>query len=329
MDRRAFVAALAGSVMLPLPAGLLAQGQGPVRRIGYLSAFSRPDIETFVVLLRPELDKLGWTEGRNLVLLEVRTTEGRNERLPALAAELVAQRPDLVLVQSAPATRAMMQATTSIPLVMIGVGNPLETGVVANLAKPGGNVTGSGYLADESILKLLQLLKEAVPRLRSVALFVNPSNEGAAPLVKQFRADAASQGMRVQVVEVTGPADFDAAFAAILREGIEAILLPPEPLIRGNRAAISSFALAHGLPLAITGSSIYLSPGALMSYGPTTAQYAQLTARYIDRILRGAKPGDLAIEQPSRFELAISVATAKALGLSLSDALLQRADQLR
>jgi len=327
MDRRAFVA-LAGSVVVPLPAGVRAQGHGPMRRIGYLSAFSRPDIEIFLALLRPELDRLGWTEGRNLVFLEVRTTEGRNERLPALAAEIAAQQPDLVLVQSAPATRAMMQATTSIPLVMIGVGNPLEMGVVANLAKPGGNVTGSGYLADESILKLLQLLKEAVPRLRSVALFVNPSNEGAAPLVRQFRTDAATQGMRLQLVEVTGPADFDAAFAAIRREGTESILLPPEPLIRGNRASIASFAQAHGLPLAITGSSIYLAPGALMSYGPTTAQYAQLTARYIDRILRGGRPGDLAIEQPSRFELAISTVAAQALGLALSDALLQRADRI-
>jgi putative ABC transport system substrate-binding protein len=132
----------------------------------------------------------------------------------------------------------------------------------------------------------------------------------------------------LQLVEVTGPADFDAAFAAIRREGTESILLPPEPLIRGNRASIASFAQAHGLPLAITGSSIYLAPGALMSYGPTTAQYAQLTARYIDRILRGGRPGDLAIEQPSRFELAISTVAAQALGLALSDALLQRADRI-
>jgi putative ABC transport system substrate-binding protein len=213
---------------LAVIASLAGASPASPRRIGFLSAFTRADIETFVGLMRPELDRLGWNEGRSVVYLELRTSEGRNERLPSMAVELVAQAPDVILVQSVPAARAVMQATKSIPVVMIGVGNPVETGIVASLVRPGGNVTGSSYLADESILKLLQLMKEAVPLARSVALFVNPSNDAAPPLVRRFRDEVATHRMRLQVVEVKVPEDFDAAFAAILREGTEAMLLPPE-----------------------------------------------------------------------------------------------------
>jgi putative tryptophan/tyrosine transport system substrate-binding protein len=326
-DRRTFLAATGGA-LLGLSTDLRAQGPAAPRRIGFLSAFARPEVEALVAELRPELEKLGWTDGRNIVFLEPRTTEGRNDRLPAIAAEIVAQSPDLILVQSAPATRALMQATKTIPIVMVGVGNPAEYGMVADLRKPGGNVTGASYLADESTRKTLQLLKEAAPRLRSVAVFSNPSNEAAAPMVKLVRLDAEALGMQFQVVEVTGPSQFESAFAAILRAKSESILLPPEPLIRTNRGAIAGFAGVHGLALAIVGSSRYLPPNGLLSYGPTTNQYAQIAARYIDRILRGAKPGDLPVEQPARFELAINLGTAKALGLTIPQALQQRADVL-
>jgi len=327
MDRRTFVA-ITGGALLGLSPNLRAQGQAPTRRVGFLSAFSRTDIEVFLGLLRPELEKLGWTDGRNIVLLEPRTTEGRNERLPSVASELVSHAPDLILVQSAPATRALMQATKSIPIVMIGVGDPVGYGIVADFGKPGGNVTGSSYLADESARKLLQLLKEAAPRLRSVALFTNPSNEGAAGLIKQVRADALALGMQAQVVEISGPGDLEPAFEAIRRANTESILLPPEPLIRSNRVAIANFAQTHGLPLAIVGSRLVLPESGLIAYGPTTAQYAQLTARYVDRILKGAKPGDLPVEQPARFELVISFKTAKALGLTIPQTLLLRADEV-
>jgi putative tryptophan/tyrosine transport system substrate-binding protein len=327
MDRRAFVA-LAGGALLGLSHKLRAQGQGTTRRIGFLSAFPRADIEAFLGQLRTELEKLGWTDGRNIVLLEPRTTEGRNDRLPFVAGELVAQGPDLILVQTAPATRALMQATKTIPIVMIGVGNPVELGIVAGFVRPGGNVTGSSYLADEFARKLLQLLKEAAPRLRSVAMFVNPSNEAAAPFVKQMRLDAVALGMQAQIVEVSSKGDFEAAFAAIRRENTESILLPPEPLIQSNRDAIAGFAQTHGLPLAVVGSSRALPASGLIAYGPTRAEYVQITARYIDRILKGAKPSDLPIEQPTKFELAINLKTAKALGLTVPQVLLQRADEV-
>jgi putative ABC transport system substrate-binding protein len=305
----------------------LAHGQLAPRRIGVLSAFARAEVEAVIKELRAELEKLGWSEGRNIAFLELRTTEGRNERLLSVAAELVAQSPDLILVQSTPAARALMQATKAIPIVMIGVGNPAAAGIVADLGRPGGNVTGSSYLVDESVGKTLQLLKEAAPRLRSVALFVNPSNSEAAAL-RQLRADAAAMGLQTQVVEVGGPGDFERAFAAIRREGSESILLPPEPLIRSSRVAVADFAQAHRLPLAVVGSGRYLPAGGLISYGPTTLQYAQITARYVDRILKGAKPGDLPVEQPSRFELVINMKTARALGLTIPQSVLQRADEV-
>jgi len=327
MDRRTFVA-VTGGVLLGLAPSRGAQGQAATRRIGMLSAFARAEVEAFLALLRPELEKLGWTEGRNIAFLELRTTEGRNERLPSMAGELVAEGPDVILVQSVPATRALMQATKSIPVVMVGVGSPVELGLVADYRRPGGNVTGASYLADESARKLLQLLKEAAPRLRSVAVLANPTNDAAAAYVRQMRADAAALGMQAPIVDVAGPDDFEAAFAAIRRANAESIILPPEPLIRSKRGAIADFAQAHGLALAVVGSSRYLPAGGLISYGPTTAQYAQMAAGYVDRILRGAKPGDLPVEQPSRFELALNLKTARALGLTIPQALLQRADEV-
>ena len=326
MDRRAFMASAAGAVFA-LSSDLPARSHATMRRIGYLSPFARADVETQIRELRAELEKLGWTDGQNIVLL-VRTTEGENARLPSVAGELIAERPDLILVQSTPATRALMHATKSIPIVMVGVGNPLESGIIADYRKPGGNVTGASYLADESIGKLLQLLKEAAPRLRSVAVFVNPSNEAAAEGVKQIRAHAAALGMRAQVVEVSGKPDFERAFAAIRGANTESVLLIPEPLIRSNRGAIADFAQTQGLPLAVVGSSRYLPASGLIAFGPTSQQYARLAARYVDRILNGAKPGDLPVEQPAQFELVINLKTAKALGLTIPQSLLQRADDV-
>jgi len=326
-NRRRFLT-IAGGALLPLSLTPRAHGQAKTRRIGFLSPFPRADIEGFVNQLRSELEKLGWIDGRNIVWLDPRMAEGRNERLAALAAELVAQGPDVILVHSAPATRALMHTTMTIPVVMVAVGNPVELGIVPNLRNPGGNVTGSTFLADESVRKLLQLLKEAAPGVRSVALFINPTNEAATPLLKLMQVDTAAMGLRAQVVEVSNPVDFELAFAAIRRENTESILLIPEPLIRSKRDAIGDFAQRHGLPLAVVGSGRFLPAGGLIAYAPALAQYPQLTARYIDRILKGANPGDLAVEQPTKFELVINLKTARALGLTLPESILARADEL-
>ncbi len=327
IDRRKFVA-LTGGAAVGLSATVSAQGQTPMRRIGLLTAFPRARVEPFLAELRLELDKLGWTDGRNIVVLEPRTAEGANDRLPVLAAELVSQAPDLLLVQTAPATRALVQATKSIPIVMVGVGTPVELGIVSDYKKPGGNVTGSSYLADELARKLLQFLKEASPRLQSVALFVNPSNEAAPALVKQMRADAKALGMQAQIVEVSSNSDFEAALAAIRLAHTESIVLPPEPLIQTNREAIAAFAKTHGLLLAVVGNRGSLPATALFGYGPTSLEYAKATARYVDRIFKGAKPGDLPVEQPTRFNLVINLKVAAALGLTIPQAMLLRADEV-
>jgi ABC-type uncharacterized transport system substrate-binding protein len=327
MRRRTLVAVAAG-VLLPASPVLRAQAQPAPHRIAYLSAFARTDVDVVLGLIRAELEKLGWTDGRNIVLLEPRTSESRNELLPALAAEIVTQGPDLILVQSLPATRALMQATKSIPIVMYAVGNPVEAGIVADYRKPGGNVTGSSYMANEYARKLLQLLKEAAPGLRSVAVFANPSNEAAAVFSKQMRADAVALGLQAQIVEVLGPGDFEAAFAAIRSANTQAILLPPESLILSKRQAIAGFAQTHRLPLAVVGVGRTLPASGLMAFGPARDEYAQLAARYVDQILRGAKPGDLAVEQTTRFTLVINLNSAKALGVAIPPSLLLRADEV-
>lgn len=327
VDRRAFVTALAGT-LLGLSANLRGQVPATPRRIGYLSSAARADADGFLKLLRPELEKLGWTDNGNIVLLEARTTEGSYERLPSVASELVAQGPDLILVQSVPAALALVEATKTIPIVMVGVGNPVELGIVADFARPGGNITGSSYLANEFGGKLLQLLKEAAPRLRSVAVFNNPTNQHAASYIDKMNAEAVALGMRAQRIDVTGEGDLDVAFAALRRANTESILLPPEPVIMSKRDAIAGFAQTHGLPLAVVGYGRSLPASGLMAFGPTRNEYARLAARYVDRILRGAKPGNLAIEQPTQFSLVINLRSAKALGLTIPQALLQRADEV-
>jgi putative tryptophan/tyrosine transport system substrate-binding protein len=325
--RRTFIK-MAGNAALLWSAGRQALAQPTAPRIVFLSAFARADAESHYALLRPELAKLGWTDGRNIHLLAPKTSEGKNELLPAMATELVAQAPDVILVQSLPATRAAMQATKAIPIVMMFVGSPVEYGIVADYRKPGGNVTGSKYPNEEATGKLLQLLKEASPRLRSAALFINPSNEAATTHARQTQADASALGLQLQVLEVQAKGDFEAAFDSIRSAGTESIVLPPEALVLAHRDLIAGFAQKQGLLLAVVGNSRSLPASGLMAFGPVRAEYAAMTARYIDRILRGAKPGDLAIDQPTRFELTLNLKTAKALGLSLPQSLLLRADEL-
>lgn len=267
-------------------------------------------------------------EGRTITLLEPRTSEGRNDRLPALAAEVVALAPDVIAVWSAPATRALMQATATIPIVMVSVGDPVAYGIVRSYTEPGGNVTGASFLVNESSRKTLELLKEVAPRIASVAVFINPTNEGAEPYLREIRAAGKMLGLRIHSVEVVAAKDFEAAFAAIRRERIEALLLAPEPLQRLHRVAVGRFAAEQRLPMALVGDPRFLDAGGLITYGPSVDQYPPLTARYIDRILRGADPAKLAIEQPAKFALGINLVSARALGLEISASLLARADQV-
>ena len=327
ISRRALVALTGASLLLASQSG---RTQAPVtkRRIGFLSAFPRATVDAFLSELRPELDKLAWSEGRNIELLEPRTTEGRNELLPSAAAEVISLGPDLILVQTVPATRALIQATKSIPIVMVGVGTPVELGLITDYGKPGGNVTGTSYLADELARKLMQFLKEAAPDLKSVALFINPSNEAAAALIRQTKADAMALGLVAQILEVAGKEDFESAFTAIRRAKTESILIPPEALIQSNREAIAAFAQTERLPLAVVGQRRVLPASGLFAYGPAPLQYARATARYVDRILKGAKPSEIPVEQPTRFSLVVNLKTANALGLTIPEGMLLRADEI-
>ena len=326
MKRRRFVLHGVGA-SLACAIGRPARGQATPRRIVLLTLFTRADSDVLFGMIRTELQKLGWTDGAN-VRLELRSTEGRTDLLPAAASDIVAQAPELLLAQTLPATRALMQATKSIPILMISVGNPVEHGLVSNYRKPGGNVTGSVYPADEVMRKLLQLLKEAAPRLRSVSVFINPSNEAAAPMARLLRTDALAMGLELHVVEVMAKGDFEAAFEAIRSAKAQAILLPPEPLIVSQRESIAGFAKSLGLLMAVAGSSRGLPASGLMAFTPSRIEFAQIAARQADRILRGAKPGELPIELPARFDLVINLRAAKALGLTIPQSLLLRADEV-
>jgi len=305
-----------------------AQPTERIRRVAWLSAFPSADLREPHKTLKAELEKLGWVGGRNVEVLEPRSSEGRSDRLPELAADIVRAAPDVIVVQSAPATRALMKATTTIPVVMMGVGDPVSYGIVKSYTTPGGNVTGASYLVNESTLKTLELLKELAPKLASVANFVNPTNEASGPGLAHLRASAQRLGIRVDAVEVRTPADFDAAFASITSLGSESILLWPEALVRSQRARIGRFAGEHRLPMAMVGAPTLLDAGGLLTYGPSSTQYPVLVARYVDRILRGAAPGGLPIEQPTKFELGLSLVSARALGLDVPASVLSRADEV-
>jgi ABC-type uncharacterized transport system substrate-binding protein len=274
------------------------------------------------------LHKLGWIDGQTIIVLEPRSAEGRNERLSGLAAEVLKADPRIIVVFGAPATRVLQQATASIPIVMWSVGDPVEYGLVASLAKPGGNVTGTSTLVNETGGKLVELLKEAVPSVTSVAVFINPGNQGAAPYVRQARAVAEALRLKVQVLEVQSPNDFEGALAAIARERTEAIILPPEPLIRSQRKRVAEFAAQRHLPLVLHGPPVLLEGGGLLTYGSKLEAYPRIVASYVDRILKGARPADLPVQQPTEFELGVNLKTAKALGLTIPPSLLARADEI-
>jgi len=312
-DRRSFLVAatsLAAGAALAQPAG------GP-RRIAFLTAFDSSAVDALVKPLLAELDKLGWHEGRTITLLESRFANGQYDRLPAMAAELVALKPDVILVASAPATLALMKATSTIPIVMVSVGDPVAYGIVRSLAEPGGNVTGAAFMADESARKAVALLKEIAPRTRIVAVFAHPENAGYPQLVRVLTETAPALKVEIKIVDVRAAADFAPAFAAILRLRADALLVIPEPLIISQRFAIAKFAAENKLPLAIVGNKRLLDAGPLLTYGPARDVYPALAARYVDRILRGANPAKLPVEQPTKFELGLNDATATALGLTI------------
>ena len=318
------VALLLGSA----PLGAEAQPTGKVSRIGYLSPFSpaeelaRPSFEAFPQGLR----ELGWIPRRN-VSIEYRWAEEKYDRLPALAAELVRLNVDVIVAASLPAAFAAKRATTTIPIVFVGLGDPVSTGLVTGLARPGGNITGLSGLALELSGKRLELLKEVVPRLSRVALLANPAHPMATPMIRETHTAARTVAVRLQIFEVREPRELTEAFEAMDRERPDALLVLQDPLFHSRRKEILALVAKRRLP-AVYVEAGWVPAGGLMSYAPSVADMHRRAATYVDKILKGAKPGELPVAQPTKFELAINLKTARALGLTIQPSLLLRADQV-
>ena len=311
--------------MASQPVAASAQPTRTVRRIAYLSS-GAPEAPEDIEQQNAALRKLGWFEGRNL-LVERRYANGRAELLHTLAEELIRLKVELIVTSGTPATLAAKGATNTIPIVFGSAGDPVRSGLVASFAKPGGNITGYTIAAPQINSKRLQMLHELLPSVQRVGVLENSIN----PYFRQARADleqAARQlGMQLLFVEVGAASELPSAVAEVSRRGGQALLVGPDDLFYENRVELMQAALKHSLPT--TASRLYIREiGGLIAYGPTMAENNARAAAFIDRILRGAKPADLPVEQPTKFELVINMNTAKALGLTIPQSLLARADEV-
>jgi putative ABC transport system substrate-binding protein len=275
---------------------------------------------------REGLRELGYVEGQNIVI-ESRWAEGNYDRLPGLAAELVSLKVDVIVTYAPPAIQAAKQATGAIPIVMAVVIEPVATGFVASLARPGGNITGLSLMAPELVGKQLEILKEVVPKVSRVALLGNPANAGTAPQVRHAQDAAQAFGVRLQTLEVRGPSEIDSAFGAMTRERAGAVIVLVDAMLVDHRTQIADLATKRRLP-AVYGITDHAEAGGLMAYGANVNDRFRRAAYYVDRILKGAKPADLPVEQPTKFELIINLKAAKQIGLTIPPNVLARADRV-
>jgi putative ABC transport system substrate-binding protein len=312
------------------PLAAVAQQAGRVARVGYLSNIAPPSTEELMkgIAANPfwtAMRELGWMEGQNMV---VERRWGQSpDQLGAAAAELVRLKVDVIVANGTPAPLAARRATSAIPIVMVGAGDPVATGLVSSLAKPGGNVTGTSNQNPETTGKRLQLTKEVVPGLSRLAVLWNAANPVNALVVKEAKAAAQTLGLQVQSVEVRGPDDFETALPAAVSGGAGALFVADDSFLFQYRTRIADFAAQHRLPTMFS-FRLFVDAGGLMSYGPILADLTRRAAAYVDKILRGAKPVDLPVEQPTKFELVINLKTAKALGLTIPQSVLVRADEI-
>lgn len=321
MDRRTFLGTLTGTL---LAAPLAADAQ-PARnaRIGVL-IFSTPATDPNLPVWRDALRRLGWMEGGNLTI-EYRYGEGRIERLSQYAVELVQLKPDLIFALGGDVAPFVKNATSTVPIVVVVSNDPVQAGLIASLARPGGNVTGLTFLLSDLAAKRLEMLRLIAPRIARVGILWNPDH--ADPDFRETQAAAPKLGVEIVSLEVRRPDDFEAAFKTALRDRIDSLIVVSSRLMTRERARILEFATAHRLPVA-TGWGAWAEGGALFTYGPNIDDVVRRSAMYVDKILRGARPADLPVEQPTRFELVISLKTAKALGLTVPPSILQRADHV-
>jgi putative ABC transport system substrate-binding protein len=326
MTARSLIGAALSLVLLSARLAAEAQQPSTVPHIGFLwtgwPAETAPRFDEF----RQGLRELGYVEGRTIEI-ESRWAEGRLERLPDLAVELVGLKVDVIVATSTPTALAAKNATVTIPIVFVTAGDPVGSGLVAGIARPKGNVTGLSLLAPELVARQLQLLKEAVPRASRVAVLSNPDNPYTPLMVKETEAAARSLDVRLQLLGLRGPDALDSAFSAIAKERPSALLVLFDPLLFNLRTRIAELANKHRLP-AMYAHREFAETGGLMAYGADVRENFRRAPTYVNLILKGAKPGELPVEQPTKFHFVINVKTARALGLTIPPSVLARADEV-
>ena len=327
MERRTFLGVITGG-LLTAPLAANAQRATKIPHVGFLSPSSVSDPRTarYFQAFRQGLRDAGYVEGRSIVI-ESRWAEGKYNRLAALAAELVRLEIAVIVTYGGAATQATRRVTGTVPIVMAVVQEVESTGLVSSLAHPGGNITGTSSMAPELVQKQLQILKEVVPKVSRIALLGNPAQPGHGPQVRRATDAARELGVSVRVLEARDPSEIDKAFAVMTTEQTNAVIVLPDSMLLDHRTQIANRAIQGRLPM-VSAIGEHAEAGGLLAYGPSIADMFHRAATYVDKILKGAKPGDLPIEQPTKFGLVINLKTAKVLGLTIPASLLQRADQV-
>jgi putative tryptophan/tyrosine transport system substrate-binding protein len=323
VDRRAFIAALLAILAAPLAAKSQPE---KVHRIGFLGgAAPTPPYAHLMEALRQRLHDLGYVEGKNLAI-EYRWADGKYERLPSLAAELLRLKVEIIVTQGAPAAKAAKDATRTVPIVMVIAGEPVATGLVASIARPGGNITGSTFFFAELNAKRVELLKEVLPHASRIAVLGNRNNPAMRPVFDATEQVAKSLRMEHQRVEIRGPEELPHAFSEMAKGRIDGIVVIEDGMLIANARQVADLATKHRLPT--IGFREYVDAGGLLAYAVNFPAIWRRGGDFIDKILKGAKPNDLPIEQPTKFELVINLKTAKALGLTIPQSVLLRADEV-
>lgn len=329
MKRREVIAAFAGAAAWPL--AVWAQQRKNVPRIGFLvtASIETPEGRAIFKAFDQGLREHGYVDGQN-VLVEVRAADSNVERFPALANELVGLNVDLIVASNTPAARAAQQATTTIPIVVPVMGDPVGDGLVASLARPGGNITGLTFLGPQLVPKRLALLKEALPTASQVAALWHPGAYGGRTMddmMNEAEEAALTLGVHLRLIAVHVPDDLDRALSTVAGERADALLIFPSPMLYNLRKRIVDFAAEHWLPIMAMGKE-FVQLGGFMSYGADIIDFNRRSVVYVDKILKGAKPADLPVEQPTKFELFINIKTAKAFGINIAPSLIARADEV-
>jgi putative ABC transport system substrate-binding protein len=322
MKRREFITLLGGATAWPL----VARAQGGIPRVGFMGNSTAALEVNLVDSFREGLRELGYEEGRNIAI-EYRWADGRYERFAALVAELIAAKVDVIVTAGTPAALAVKKATSTVPLVMVAVGDPVGTGLVPSLARPDGNLTGLSSVAPDLEGKRLELLREIVPSVSRIAVFINSVNPFHATSMRQAQSAGKTLGVKVQQYDIRKSEDLDGAFAAIRKERPDALLILADRVFLHNRERIVDFTEEQRLPN-VSAYKEVVEAGGLMSYGPSYEDMHKRAAIYVNKILKGAKPGNLPIEQPTKFTLVVNLKAAKALGISMPPAVLSRADDV-